>query len=588
MKSFFKIFFATILALIVFSVLSFFIFIGIIGFAVSALDSKSNKIMHKNGVLVIDLSKNFQENPKENPFKNLFEKNQHEQPSLQELVELIQLAKTDSLIAGIYIKAAENGNGRAVSEEIRKALKSFALSKKPIISYGEIISERSYYIANISNKIYSNPFGGLEWNGYATEYMFLKGLLDKLEIEPQIFYAGKYKSATEPLRFTQMSKENKLQTTILLNNIYNQLISTTSITRKIDSKTLVMLANTGKIQTAKNALDAHLIDGIVYEDQVKDSIKKMMHIANNDKINFVNINEYKEHIGNPYKYNKSKIAVLLAEGEIVDGKGEKSQIGSERFISLINDLIDNNDIKGVVLRINSPGGSALASENILHAIENLKKNVPVFVSMGDVAASGGYYIACTGDSIFANKNTITGSIGVFGIIPNLSKFFKNKLGISFDGVSTGPFAQISTTKPLSTIEKGFIQNSVDSVYSRFKNRVALGRKKEMSYIEEIAQGRVWVGEDALKIGLIDKIGTLSDAIEALKRYTKYSNAQVVFYPAKSSVFDDFIDEIKDGTKTYLLKQEMGVESYSILQEYKKISTIVNKPQMLLPFNFLDK
>ncbi|MCX8480498.1 MAG: signal peptide peptidase SppA, partial [Sediminibacterium sp.] len=558
------------------------------GFAVSNLDSKSNKTMHKNGVLVIDLSKNFQENPTENPLKNLFDKKQHEQPSLQELIELIHIAKTDSLIAGIYIKAADNSNGRAVSEEIRNALSKFSQSKKPIISFGEVISEKSYYIANISNKIYTNPFGGLEWNGYAVEMMFLKGLLDKLEIEPQIFYAGKFKSATEPLRFTQMSKESKLQTSVLLNNMYNQLISTTSSTRKIDPTTLLMLANTGKIQTAKNALDAHLVDGIVYEDQVKDSIKKMMHIPYNDKINFVEISDYKEYIGNPYSYNKSKIAVILASGEIVDGKGDKSQIGSEKFVSLINDLIDNNNIKGVVLRINSPGGSALASENILHAIENLKKNVPVFISMGDVAASGGYYIACTGDSIFANKNTITGSIGVFGIIPNLSKFFKNKLGISFDGVSTGPFAQISTTKPLSNLEKRFIQNSVDSVYNQFKFRVATGRKKEMSKIEEIAQGRVWIGEDALKIGLIDKIGTLSDAIEAMKKFTKYSNAQVVFYPEKSSIFDDLIDEIKDGTKTYLLKQEMGLESYSILQQYKKISTIANKPQMMLPFNFNNK
>ena len=586
MKSFFKTFFASFLALIIFSIFAVFILIGIATVFVSTMDTKKSITIHKKSFIVIDLSQKYVENPKENQFSELFEKNKGATPSLQDLIEYIKIAKNDSLVAGIYLLANYNSNGRAASEEIRNALLDFKISNKPIIAYSEVISQSSYFIANLATKIYTNPSGGLEWQGYSVNLMFYKGLLDKLEIEPQIFYAGKFKSATEQYRLKEMSKENKLQTTILMNSLYQQLLLTTSIERHIDINQLKNLADNAQIQTAKNAMDAKLIDDILYEDQVKESIKKLIRIPSDEKLHLVNISEYAKAKGSPYKYNESKIAVLIADGQIVSGLGESDQIGSEKFIKIIEELKNNDKIKGVVLRVNSPGGSALASEVILRELYLLKQKKPIIVSMGNVAASGGYYISCIGDSIFANKNTITGSIGVFGLIPNLNNFFKNKLSITMDGVKTGPFANFGNTGPLNPLEKNFIQNFVDTIYMNFKSRVATNRKKTLEYIDSIAQGRVWIGEDALKNHLIDRIGTLSDAISSMKNMTKFANAQVEYYPEKTSVFEDLIDNIQNKTSISTLQSKMGVETYLLFNQYQKIKQISYQPQMLMHFDFI--
>ena len=359
------------------------------------------------------------------------------QPSLSELIGLLHYAKKDSSIKGIYIKCAENPNGYAATEEIRKALIDFKKSNKFIVAYAETISQKGYMMANVADQIYTHPQGGMEWAGFNYETIFFKGLIDKLEIEPQIFYAGKFKSATEPFRYAQMSEANKLQTGIWLNSIYNNFIQGAAEMRHLNADSIKAFANEGKVQNAKDALKYKLVDGLIYDDQLKKIISKKLRVADETKISFVSINNYAESVA-LRGTGSGKIAVIYADGDVVMGKGQNEAIASDDYRVLIQKIRNDKSIDAVVLRVNSPGGSALASDIIWREIDLLKKEKPVIVSMGDVAASGGYYIACGADSIFADANTITGSIGVFSVIPNIEGFMKNKIGIMQGRLSEKP------------------------------------------------------------------------------------------------------------------------------------------------------
>ncbi|MBS1656219.1 MAG: signal peptide peptidase SppA, partial [Bacteroidetes bacterium] len=453
-------------------------------------------------------------------------------------------------------------NGSASSEEIRNALLDFKQSKKFIIAQGDVLSQKAYYIADVADKLYANPSGFVEWSGFSVDYAFLKGTLDKLEIEPQIFYAGKFKSATEPFRTDKMTDANKLQTTVWLNDLYNNFLLKASEARHIDTATLHSLANNGTIQMAKDALDNKLIDGLKYDDQVKDEIKTNLVLGKYDKINFISINKYYKAGG--YKQNgKDKIAVIYAEGDIVDGKSEDGNIGSDTYRQLIRKARLDKSIKAIVFRVNSGGGSSLASENIWRELELAKQDKPVVVSFGDVAASGGYYISCAADSIFALPTTITGSIGVFGIIPNMEGFFKNKLGITFDGVKTAPYANVGAVyRPLSDNEKKMMQTQIELTYTQFKQRVADGRKRDTAYIDSIAQGRVWTGQRAISIGLVDKFGGMQDAVECAARMAKTTDYRLREYPEPKNIFDRILGTSEPVTES-LMQQKMGIENYKI-------------------------
>ena len=489
MKSFFKSFFASLLALFTFTILGFFIIIGI----VASVSSVEKKAITKNSVLVIDASEAFLEQSKNDPFSELMSKKNGKTPSLSELVGLINFAKTDSAIKGIYIKCTENPNGYAASDEIRNALIDFKKSKKFIVAYGETMTQKGYMIGNVADHIYIHPNGGLEWNGFNYETMFLKGLIDKLEIQPQIFYAGKFKSATEPFRYTQMSEANKLQTSVWLHSIYQSFIEGAATMRHLNTDSLKSIANEGLVQTPHDALKYKLVDGLMYNDQFKKIIAKRLNEKKESDISFVTINEYAEAVA-LRGTGSGKIAVIYADGDVVMGKDEKGSIASDDYRVMIQKIRNDKSIDAVVLRVNSPGGSSLASDIIWREIDLLKKEKPVIVSMGNVAASGGYYIACGADSIFADANTITGSIGVFSVIPNVERFMKNKLGITFDRVKTGTYADApSATRALTQTEQRFLQSGVDSVYHTFKSRVATGRGRSIEYIDSIAQGRVWTG-----------------------------------------------------------------------------------------------
>jgi protease-4 len=581
MRNFFKIFFACLLALVIFTILAFFFFVAALG----GLTSKDKPMVASHSVLVLDLSQHFAEQVQRDLF-NFVSSEDRDVPGLYDMVRLIRSAKTDKNISGIYILANGNGNSYAASEELRNALADFKTSNKFILAHGDIMSQSAYGVANIADKIYVSPMGFLEWSGYSVEYLFLKGTLEKLDIEPQIFYAGKFKSATEPLRTDKMTEANKLQTTVWLNDLYSDLLLKTAAVRNMDTATLHQLANEGKIQTAKDAADNKLVDGVRYDDEVKDEIKAKLGIDKYEKINFITVSTYLAS-GAIQSVKGEKIALIYAEGDIVDGRSDQGTIGSENYRTLIRKARLDKSIKAIVFRINSGGGSSLASENIWRELSLAKKEKPVVVSFGDVAASGGYYIGCGADSIFALPTTITGSIGVFGIIPNMEGFFKNKAGITFDGVKTGQYADAGAFyRPLNDNEKKMMQASVDLIYTQFKQRVAEGRKRDTAYIDSIAQGRVWTGKRAIELGLVDRFGGLQDAVQCAARMAGLKEYKVSEFPEPRNLMDEILGKKDPMNYAGKMKQEIGEDNYAIYQELKRVKEMSNGVQARLPFRFV--
>jgi protease-4 len=549
---------------------------------IGIFSAEEEKKVATNSVLVIDLNEAFPEQSKEDAYSELLSKKNGKIPSLSNVVALIKHAKNDAAIKGIYIKCQQNPNGFAASEEIRNALLEFKSSKKFIVAFGETISQKGYWIANVADEIFAHPQGGLEWAGFSYETMFLKGLLDKLEIQPQVFYAGKFKSATEPFRYSEMSPENKLQTSVWLNGVYNSFIQGTSLQRNISEDSLKILSDKGLIQNGLDAVRYHLLDGLRFDDEVKSVIAKKVKVQNPKDISFIRLYEYAANVS-LNELGSGNIAVVYADGDIIMGRGEDNSIASDQYRALLQGIRNDESIDAVVLRVNSPGGSALASDIIWREIELLKKEKPVVVSMGNYAASGGYYIACNADSIFANANTITGSIGVFSVIPNLGNFMKNKLGITFDGVKTSTYADMpSTSRALNATEQKFIQSGVDSIYLAFKTKVAKGRKKSVEYIDSIAQGRVWIGADAVKVGLVDRIGDLNAAIASAAKMAKLNGYNIKSYPEKKSFIEDFIEGYEDKIKSKAIKEEIGVEEWGYLTQLKSIKQMMGQPQARLP------
>jgi protease IV len=580
MRTFFKIFFASLLAMIVFALIIMFLFMGAIG---SVISQDKAEVAEKS-ILVLDLGDEFKEQSEQDAIENLTS-GDGKKPGLYDVIRMLNHAKTDSKISGIYIIANNNANGYASSNELRNALIDFKSSKKFIIAHGDIITQNAYFVASVADRVYANPIGNLDWSGFNVDLAFIKGTLDKLDIEPQIFYAGKFKSATEPYRTDRMTPENKMQTREWLNDMYNYFLVKTSESRQIDTATLHKLANTAAIQTAQDAYKYKLIDGLKYDDEVKDEIKRRLNIGKWDKMNFISLNSYGD-ASNYRVTGKDRIAVIYAEGDIVDGNGTQNNIGSDKFRKLIRKVRLDRTVKAIVLRVNSGGGSALASEKIWRELEVAKTDKPVVVSFGDVAASGGYYIGCGADSIFASPNTITGSIGVFAILHNMKDFFSNKLGITFDGVKTAEYADAGALyRPLNEKEGKLIQNSVDRIYLQFKQRVAKGRKKDIAYIDSIAQGRVWSGEDAVRIGLVDRIGGLQAAIDCAARLAKTNNYRLREYPERENWLERLLNPAKTTDQSIAIKKQVGEENFKIYEQLVKIKQICGSAQTRMPFEY---
>ena len=581
MRGFLKSFFAAFVALLVFTVIVVIILLGVVG----NLLSPGKPDVGAKAVLVLDLSQTIKEQTQDNPLSDLGSDDEYDVPGLYDIVRLLQYAKTDSAVKGIYIKCNNDPNGFATNEEIRHALVDFKKSGKFIIAYGEVITQKAYYVATAADKIYCNPKGDVEWKGFASEMLYIKTALQKLEIDPQIFYAGKFKSATEPLREDHMTDANRLQLTTLLNDLFNRVLHTTAGSRGLDTAVLRQCVNEHLIEYPSDALKYKLVDGLEYDDEVKDEIRQRTGVAAHSWNNFVSLGKYAKSV-NYKSMGKDKISLIYAEGDVVDGKGDKGEIGSDTYRWLIRKARFDKDVKAIVLRVNSGGGSSLASEDIWREVTLARKEKPVIVSFGDVAASGAYYLSCNADSIFAMPGTITGSIGVFTVIPNLQGFFKNKLGVTFDGVKTAPEADmLSTIRPLTPVERSLVQRSIDTIYTDFKTRVADGRKKDLAYVDSIAQGRVWSGTTGLSLGLVDRIGTLQDAIDCAARMAKTSDYRLVEYPEPKSFLDRILGTYKrsSGMKA-AVKEEIGEEGYRTWVTLKKVKSMIGITETRLPFD----
>ncbi|MBC7948190.1 MAG: signal peptide peptidase SppA [Chitinophagaceae bacterium] len=576
MRSFLKSFLACLLALIIFSFLLMF-------FVVAAVSGKEGPKIRSGSVLVLDLGQHFPEQLQKNALG--FLSGEPDNPGLYDAVRLVQKAAVDKNIEGIYVITNGNANGFAASEEIRNALVEFKKSGKFILAHGDVITQRAYSVANVADKVYVSPQGYFEWIGYSIDLFFLKGTLDKLQIDPQIFYAGKFKSATEPLRLDRMTPENELQTSVWLHDLYNDLLVKTAAARNVDTASLHVLANEGKIRRAQDAVDNKLVDALKYDDEFKDEIKTRLKLDKFQKIEFVTMNTYlmATDLGKP---KGDKIALIYAEGDIIDGKSGQGSIGSETYRNLVRKARLDKSIKAIVLRVNSGGGSSMASESIWRELSLARKDKPVVVSFGDVAASGGYYIACAADSIFSLPTTITGSIGVFGIIPNMQGFFNNKLGITFDGVKTGPYADGPTvTRPMNENEKQMVQEQVNLIYSQFKQRVSEGRKIDTASVDSIAQGRVWTGVRAKEIGLVDRLAGLDEAIRSAARMAKLTDYRVREYPEPQNLLERIFGKKEPVAYLQQIRNEIGEENFKIYMEMRRVKEMTQSVQARLPFQF---
>ena len=567
-----------------------------IGVGSVAKMSKSNKVTIKsNSVLKTSLAMPIGERGQENPFEDLdlpVAAGPAGKMGLDDIKRAFAQAKDDASIKGIYLDISDMAAGWAQSEDIRNALLDFKDSGKFIIAYGEGITQKAYYVASVADKIYLNPSGLLELKGFSAEIQFFKNTLDKLEVEPEIFYAGKFKSATEPFRLTEMSEANKEQTKMFLVDFYDNFLEKVAIQRGKSEENLNDIIDNLKIREAKDAVTYGIVDETIYEDAVYDKIRENIGLDSEEKINFVSLQKYAKTLSKSSGFGKDKIAVVYADGNIVDGKGTTENIGSDRFKAILQKIRRDDKVKALVMRVNSGGGSALASDIIWNEIEQFKeKGIPVVTSMSNYAASGGYYIAANSNKIFAERTTLTGSIGVFGMLFDLDEFYNNKLGITFDNVKTTQFSDFPTsgllTGDLTEGERGIIQQSIDNIYTQFKERVATGRNMTMEQVEEVAQGRVWTGKQAVEKGLVDELGSLDDAIAHAAQLAGMDDYRESSYPRKKDPMQQFLDKLS-GKEEDLVSSYMANSQFArIFKQYQAIEDIIgsaNKTQMKMPFS----
>ena len=589
MKQFFGAFFGSCLGILVTGLVITIIFVVSIAILFSeAIKMKTPHIVkHKeNTVLRIDLNGDIKERGVNNPFGDLdlgpfMPKGT---VGLNDIIESLKNAKSDSDIKGIYLEVSDPQAGFATIEEVRKALLEFKTSGKFIYAYSEGYSQKGYYLASTANKLYLNPQGSLEIKGLSSQIMFYKKMLDKLNVEVQIFRHGKFKSAIEPFMLDKMSDANREQVEIYLGSLWGHMISGIGESRNISVKEINDMADHLSIRSPEDALKYNLVDALKYEDEVFSAIKKNINIKDSDKISFLSLDDYSKS-AIVSEASKDKIAIIYAVGEIESGEGDDDKIGSARIAKDIRDARLDNTIKAIVFRVNSPGGSALASDVIWRETVLAQKTKPFIVSMGDVAASGGYYISCAADRIFAQPNTITGSIGVFGMIPNAQKALSEKLGITVDTVNTNKHSDVGTIlRGVTTEEFEYVQQSVENIYDVFISKVALGRKTSKNKIDSIGQGRVWSGMDAIKINLVDELGGIKDAIAYAAKQAKLRSYKTVDLPKQKDPIQDLFDNTKDEMETRAMKTNLG-EQYIYIKQLKNVLKLKGV-QARLPYEMI--
>lgn len=512
--NFFKTFLASLLAFFVANFVWFFLFIIIVA-GIAAIGS-STTIVEPKSVLKIDLSESIVDQPVNDPLAGFDPMSMNVQKSVSnmQVMNAIESAAQDDNIEGIYINLTGAGTASAaLLEEVRNYITAFKESGKFVVAYGEVYSQGGYYLASVADSIYLNPVGEMDWRGLAMQVMFYKGALDKLGIEPLVFRHGSFKSAVEPYIMSRMSPENRTQMETIASSIWGTMVADIAKERNLSIDSLNMFATDLSAMMAEDALANRMVDGLKYEDEVEDILREKLELDADEDITFVTLGEY--IAANPYTptYSDNKIEVIYAEGQIVQGTSEQGSLGSSTLADQLAEARLDEEVKAVVLRVNSPGGSALASEVIWREMELLRQQKPVIVSMGDYAASGGYYISAPADAIIADATTLTGSIGVFGLMFNAEKALNNKLGITIDVAKTNPSSDMGMPfRAVSSNERTKIMRSIEQVYSTFVNHVADGRNMTFDSVDAIGQGRVWTGNDGNRIGLVDEIGGLKYAI----------------------------------------------------------------------------
>lgn len=539
-----------------------------------ALAGKQQVVIEPNSVLQLSFDKAVPERSPAAPFafsSSEFFKTTNV-PGLLETLDLIKKAAKDDNIRGIYLDMSDIPSGLATLEEIRNELLEFKKSGKFIYAYGEVYSQKAYYLATVADHICVNPEGSIDFKGISGQVMFLKGLLEKLDINAQIIRHGKYKSAIEPFITDRMSEANKEQTLTYISAIWNHMVGKVAEARKLTPEFLKVTADSLKLQTAEDAVERGFADQAAYKDQFIDMLKAKAGIKGDDKLKLISLNKYKDtKPANIGKRSSNKIAIIYAVGDIGGGEGTDESIGSEKISKAIRKARLDKSIKAIVFRINSPGGSALASDVIWREVSLASKVKPVVASMGNLAASGGYYIACAADTIIANPTTLTGSIGVFGIIPDFQKFFNNKLGITFDQVGTNSNSDyISVTRPMTSYEQKIMTNSIERIYSTFIGHVSEGRNMSTAQVDSIGQGRVWSGVDGLRINLVDETGGLRTAITVAAAMAKLKDYRTVGLPEQKDPFSQIMEELSGDSQDVKLKAQLGM-FYPYFKEIQSIS-----------------
>lgn len=584
MKSFFKYVLATITGIVISFVVLFIVLMGIIGAIISSASSDQEVVVKSNSVLYLSFDYDITERSEANPLGSLnLPGYSTKNIGLDDILARIKYAATDGNIKGIYLDASHVGVGFASLKEVRDELLAFKKTGKFVVAYNAGYDQKAYYVASIADKVYVNPQGTIDFKGLASSTMFYKDLLDKVGVEMQIVKVGTFKSAVEPYFLNKMSEPNRLQVTSYLGSIYTTFIDEIAASRKISSDSLRAIANNYLVRDADDAVKYKLADAKLYKDELLSDLRKRLKISEKDDISFVSILDYNKKVKDDV--SGSEVAVLYAAGEIVDGEGTgPGQIGGDKFSRELRKLREDDAVKAVVLRVNSPGGSALASDIIWREVVLTKKVKPVIVSMGDLAASGGYYISAAADSIFAEPTTITGSIGVFGVIPNFQNLMNNKIGVHYDGVKTGRFADLMTSfdRPLTAEERDIIQREVDKVYGTFTKVVADGRKLSIADVDSIGQGRVWTGAQGVNNKLVDRLGNLDAAIQAAAKKANLSNYKVSQYPEKEDPFTSILNNSKEKVQVWLAKEQMG-EYYRYFDVMKK-ATAQTGVQARLPYS----
>jgi protease-4 len=560
---------ATIVGLFVFSMIFFF---GIVLIAAIAGGSDDDVSVRSNSVIELDLADVTNDYAGKSNYRD-FDYFEAGHDGLSDVIKAIDAAKTDSKIKGISILNNNSGLGIAQEKALRDALEDFKKSGKFVLSYANVYTQKDYYLNSVANTIYINPVGNLEFKGLSSEIMFFKDLEDKSGVKMEVIRHGKYKSAVEPFLENKMSDANREQVSALLHSVWNSMVSDISKSRNISVEHLNAVADGLLARDPEMAKNEKLVDKIAYEDVYHDDIKRLLKVDAGKDYHKIKILDYAKKVATTSVASMStdKIAIVYAQGEILSGEGSESYIGEGSLRRALKEAREDEHIKAVVLRIDSPGGSALTADLIWREIELTKKVKPVVVSMGNLAASGGYYIACNANTIFAEENTITGSIGVFGMLPNVSDL-TNKIGVHTELVNT--HANAADYSPFLPVDEKFrviAQGEVERIYNTFVSRVATGRKMTFAQVDNIAQGRVWAGSEAINIGLVDKIGGMDDAIEAAAKLAKITKYKTRDYPEYQKNLRDLLSNLGIpfmSSKESIIKNEIGAENYKLIEQLK--------------------